>query len=334
MCTVRATYVHAACTAGVKRVAGFRSICETSGVGTHFSDGLELVLKALSISRGQLAADVGVDKSLISRWCSGSVTPSAHNLARLTQRIAERHPGFSLHDWDAGIDNLAAKFGVTAASPALSGLAAWMPPAMLRESAAQVNAHGASYEGFWRTTRPSSEAPGQFIHDHFRLRCSGDGRLDLLLGVMDIRYRGWSVPLQHKLFSIATDITTGTFVFGIFNGVVRQRAEVVDGLIMTCMRDASGTPIASKCLVERVGDLTGDPVADDARLDELAATYPLSLASAIPDHVRAHLWEDVGPAALAGGGDTIMMMTLARSMSRGATYEDRKTLPMEAVHDR
>lgn len=29
-----------------------------------------------------------------------------------------------------------------------------------------------------------------------------------------------------------------------------------------------------------------------------------------------------------------MMMTLARSMSRGATYEDRKTLPMETVHDR
>lgn len=151
------------------------------------------------------------------------------------------------------------------------------------------------------TTRPSSEAPGQFIHDHFRLRCSGDGRLDLLLGVMDIRYRGWSVPLQHKLFSIATDIATGTFVFGIFNGVVRQRAEVVDGLIMSCMRDANGTPIASKCLIERVGDLTGDPVADDARLDVLASGYPLTAAAAIPDYVRAHLWHDVGPEAMAGG---------------------------------
>ena len=118
---------------------------------------------------------------------------------------------------------------------------------------------------------------------------------------MDIRYRGWSVPLQHKLFSIATDIATGTFVFGIFNGVVRQRAEVVDGLIMSCMRDANGTPIASKCLIERVGDLTGDPVADDARLDVLASGYPLTAAAAIPDYVRAHLWHDVGPEAMAGG---------------------------------
>ena len=298
-------------------------------VGTRFSDGLELVLKALSISRGQLAADVGVDKSLISRWCSGSVTPSTHNLARLTQRIAERHAGFSLHDWDAPVDDLATKFGVTVNSrSAPRGFADWVPLPMLHEAAATVEAHGASYEGFWRTTRPSSEAPGQFIHDHIVLRAD-DGRMSFRLGVMDIRYTGWALPLQHKLFAVATDTTTGTFVFGIFNGVVRQRAEVVDGLIMTCMRDASGTPIASKCLLERVGDLTDDAAADDARLTEFAAAYPLSPASAIPDHVRTHLWHDTGPGALADGGDTILMMTLARSMSRGASYEDRKIAIVE-----
>jgi hypothetical protein len=299
---------------------------KTYAVGTQFSDGLKLVLKALSISRGQLAAAVGVDKSLISRWCSGSVTPSAHNLARLTQLVAGRHPGFSLLDWDIGVDALAAKLGVTVPPPsAPNGLGEWVPPAMLAEAATGVRLHGASYEGLWRVTRPSSEAPGQFIHDHVLLRCTPDGRLSFLLGVMDIRYKGWSLPIGHKLFAIATDTTTGTFVFGIFNGVTRQRAEVVDGLILTCMRDASGTPIASKCLLERIGDLTGDIAADDARLDELAGGYPLSLAAAIPDHIRTHLWSDVGPSALAGGGDTIMMMALAQSMSRGAAYEDRTT---------
>ena len=294
-------------------------------MGARFPDSLALVLKALSISRGQLAAAVGVDKSLISRWCTGSVTPSAHNLARLTRHIAELSPGFSLLDWELSLDALAAKLGVEApAAPHTGpGLADWVAPAVLAEAAAAVRLHGASYEGFWRTTRPSSEAPGQFIHDHVLLRLTGDGMLSFRLGVMDIRYSGWSLPLQNKLFSIATDTTTGTFVFGIFNGVTRQRAEVVDGLIMTCMRDAAGTPIASKCLLERVGDITHDAAADEAELGRLAQQYPLTPAAEVPAHVRDHLWDQTGPEALAVGGDTILMMHLARSMARGASYEDR-----------
>lgn len=46
-------------------------------VATAFSRKLDLVLKALSLSRGRLAAQLGVDKSLAGRWASGAVTPSA-----------------------------------------------------------------------------------------------------------------------------------------------------------------------------------------------------------------------------------------------------------------
>lgn len=292
-------------------------------MGPAFPEALTLVLKALSISRGQLAATVGVDKSLVSRWCSGAVTPSAHNLARLTHQIAVQVPGFSLLDWELPVAALAARLGVAAPAAALPlpGLSDWVPPAMLREAAAAVALHGAGYEGFWRTTRPSSEAPGQFIHDQVLLRITPDGMLSFRLAIMDIRYAGWSLPLQNKLFSIATDMTTATFVFGIWNGVMRQRAEVVDGLILTCMRDASGTPIASKCLLERTGDLGDDIAADEARLGELAQSYPLSPAADVPASVRDHLWSDTGPAAQAAGGDTILMMALARSMARGASYE-------------
>jgi transcriptional regulator with XRE-family HTH domain len=302
-------------------------------VEVRFSDRLALVLKALSVSRAQLAAAIGVDKSLISRWCTGSVTPSAHNLGRLTRYIAETSPGFSLLSWELPIQALAAKLGVEASPVAASarlGLGQWVAPAVLAEAAAAVRLHGASYEGFWRTTRPSSEAPGQFIHEYVLLRRTADGMLSFRLAIMDIRYAGWSLPLQNKLFSIATDATTGTFVFGIFNGVMRQRAEVVDGLIMTCMRDAAGTPIASKCLLERVGDVTDDTAADEAELDRLGQQYPLSMADAIPVHVRDHLWHETGPEALAAGGDTILMMHLANSMARGASYEDR-TARYEAV---
>jgi hypothetical protein len=51
---------------------------------TNFPAKLDLVMKALSFSRGRLAADLGVDKSVVARWATGAVSPSDHNLAALT----------------------------------------------------------------------------------------------------------------------------------------------------------------------------------------------------------------------------------------------------------
>lgn len=57
-----------------------------------FSDKFTLALKALSLSRGRLAADLGVDKSVVGRWATGVMTPSAHNMSRLTALIAGQVP--------------------------------------------------------------------------------------------------------------------------------------------------------------------------------------------------------------------------------------------------
>jgi transcriptional regulator with XRE-family HTH domain len=43
----------------------------------QFGKKFTLVLKALSISRRRVAADVEVDKSVVCRWASGAVMPSA-----------------------------------------------------------------------------------------------------------------------------------------------------------------------------------------------------------------------------------------------------------------
>mgnify|MGYP000007444798 CR=1 FL=1 len=42
--------------------------------------------------RGRLAADLGVDKSVVGRWATGAVRPSDHNLSRLTA-LARRAGG-------------------------------------------------------------------------------------------------------------------------------------------------------------------------------------------------------------------------------------------------
>src|SRR3954451_18574558 len=68
-----------------------------------FAKKLELALKVLSMSRARLAADLGVDKSVVGRWVTGAVQPSAHNLSLLSALIAEKVPGFTALDWDRSL---------------------------------------------------------------------------------------------------------------------------------------------------------------------------------------------------------------------------------------
>jgi TolB-like protein/transcriptional regulator with XRE-family HTH domain len=73
-------------------------------------------MKALNLSRGQLAAAVGVDKSLVSRWASGQVVPTGYNLARISDALAKARPGFNMMLWDRSKAEFDAFFG---ASPAI-----------------------------------------------------------------------------------------------------------------------------------------------------------------------------------------------------------------------
>lgn len=54
---------------------------------------LGLILAKLNLSRARLAQKIGVDKSVVSRWASGSSVPSDHNMARLSEIIGALHPG-------------------------------------------------------------------------------------------------------------------------------------------------------------------------------------------------------------------------------------------------
>jgi hypothetical protein len=293
-----------------------------------FSDRLDLVLKALSLSRGRFAADLGVDKSLVGRWCSGAVTPSSANLARLTQAIAVLRPGFTLHDWDLSLEALAERFGVAAVQPnGPKGLAALFSGPPSSPVAPADGVRGAEYEGFWRSTRlAAGPFSGQFVHDHVMLRNMPGGGMSFTLGIFDVLFHGWAMSQQHQVFAAGADSATGTFVFAIFNGVVRQRAQVVDGLILTCLRDASGTPIACKCHLARVGDLTGDEAADQAVFAGLTGAYPYSTADEVPQAIRDHIWDDIGPTAFAAGGDQMLMMDFARTLARGPTFEDARPI--------
>jgi hypothetical protein len=297
--------------------------------GAAFSSKLQLVLKALSISRGRLAAELGVDKSLAGRWYSGAVRPASHNMERLTRFVAEHRPGFSLLDWERDIEDLADLFEVTwpprpDAGPSIHGI-----PLPGLETARLITAHrGDVYEGFWRSTRPAVVAPGRFCHDHGLFRRGPSGLLEFVLGNPDLRFVGWAMPFEGQLFVIASDPTGIMPSFVIVNGVPMPKAVLLDGIILTAF-NALRVPAAYPIILERVGDLTGDREMDDATLDELmAANEQFAPEGSVPAHIVEHLLRDVGPAAAALGGDLLLTASRTSMLSHRMAEESvQRTQP-------
>ena len=287
---------------------------------------LQLALKALSLSRGRLASELAVDKSVISRWINGGQAPSGENLARLTTLIERRRPGFTLLDWEADDDTFAAKLGVGPAEPfqpaeAMDVLAAWLPAEVLAESKALTELRGADYEGFWRITRPAISAPGRFIYDHVMLWRADNGFLRCRIWAEDMRFEGWTFMTQTQLFSVLADPRSGLFTFSIFNAVMRHKAYVMDGLHLAVQRVGGGSPLALASIAERVGDLSGDPEADDATYAELTKANLLAPEGAVPEDIRNHIFKDHGPTSLAAGGPPHLVMPFAGSRSKGSHFE-------------
>jgi transcriptional regulator with XRE-family HTH domain len=284
-----------------------------------FHTKLTFVLKALSLSRGALAAELAVDKSLVGRWVNGTVRPSAHNLARLSDLVAARHPGFTALDWERPIDSLAVLIGAdpeTVVGSTAPALAQMLPLPLLDHSRATTSLRAAAYEGFFRSTRHYAEEPGSFWHDQLMIRRRANGLLGFEMMSGGVKVEGWVLLLQHQLFVIGAELTSGAFAYAILNGVSTAQAGRLDGLMLYCAMDPTRTPTASPILLERIGDLSGDPAADDARFAEHAKLDPRATPDEVEEEIAAHLMRNIGPDHLAEGGDLLLRAPSARSLSR------------------
>ena len=282
---------------------------------------LAFVLKVLSVSRGALAADLGVDKSLVGRWVTGAVKPSAHNLARLSDYVAQRTGHFTVLDWDRPMANLAVFVGAdpqTAPVATAPNDADAFPFTFMEENRTTTARRGAAYEGFYRTTRPYSQLPGRFMHDHMRVRLDAGGRLRFDMNTGGVAVQGWIWLLQNQLFVISAEQTSGAFAYVILNGVNSVKAMTLDGLMLSCALDPLRTPMATPILVERVGDLSGDVAVDDARLAEFGRLEPLAPEGSVAPNIVRHLARDFGPSHVAAGGDWLLFAPPGRSLSQGA----------------
>jgi hypothetical protein len=124
-----------------------------------------------------------------------------------------------------------------------------------------------------------------------------------------------------QLYCCATNELTGASTFSIFNYVRRPRIDVMDGLTLSCMTDAGGCPVANACMLERIGELSGDPEADNAHYETLLTQHPIAPEGSIPEAIRNHLLFDCGPEAMAAGGDPVLMMRSMRSLARGSVAD-------------
>jgi hypothetical protein len=142
-----------------------------------------------------------------------------------------------------------------------------------------------------------------------------DGFLRLRMKTSGVRVEGWVLPLNNQVYVIGSEFTSGAMVFALLNGSSAARVESLDGLILSPSLDTVRTPTACAILLRRLSDLTADPDADDALLDELGAGDSLAPEGSVPEDVRRHL-ERSGPSAMMSLANGVLRLPVSESLSR------------------
>jgi transcriptional regulator with XRE-family HTH domain len=283
-----------------------------------FASKLDLTLKAMSMSRGQMASAIGVDKSVIGRWISGRVAPSGHNLTRLTQVIAGRRVAFSLLNWELDDDAFAISLGLSSAAVPLPGqMTLPLATSGLRDADRDA---GAFYSGIWRITTSAgvAEQPDLFLHGYSIVTPHPDGYLCSRASMYDFHVEGWAMPVGNQLFSAMTELSTGRMMFNIMNGVVGDKSHVMDGIGLNCRGELGGLILSWGCVMERIADLSSEPEADLAHFHALAKQPAIAEPGSVPPEIRERLLPELGPKAAAAGGELLLIMPALRSLARGA----------------
>ncbi len=286
----------------------------------NLAEKLDLLLKASSLSRVAIAQEVGVDKSLVGRWVKGSIHPGEHNLAKLTGVFRTHFPRLTVADWYEDTSELAKRVGISMRSGGLGRLvtAADGPFARIADvSEPEIAFKASTYEGFWRTSRPSVVMPGELFHDYGIFRLNESGMIDVVMEGAGLTFSGWMFPMSGNLYVFLFDPVGRTPLIVLMKGVTLPRAMSLDGLLLLSALDPQRTPAALPIVLERLGDLSGDREADDRRLREIIESRPEPLDPLGEETLLKACYRNIGPDAAKTGGDLYMMVSGA--LSHGTT---------------
>ena len=279
---------------------------------TEFTKKLDFVLKALSLSRGRLAADLGVNKSVVSRWLSGAALPTSHNLARVTALIARAAPDFTMLDWDLPLEVLAARLAPAPRDDPDRPLA--FP--LIERSTAEIAASGDRYTGLWRSTRVGVMRPEMFARDHLLiLRAKGQLTIRLFSGSYD--WPGWAVLVRGRINILFGEDDLSHIMLAPPDSPI---VEAMDGLMLASAADNFRSPVALPLFLERVSPPglvdPQDPVLED--MIEAARGQAIYVPeSDIDPALVAHLRMEVG---YGRPGGAVMRMDEKRSQGRGRWF--------------
>ena len=264
-----------------------------------FARKLDGLMKALSISRGRLAQESGLDKSLIGRWVAGSVRPSSLNLERVTLALARRSPGFTLLDWDRPLSDFTRQFGGLHIAPQTTALP--LHHDVLTPARLQTAQRGDRYAGHYWIYRKSFGRPGWQGKLAVRIQPK-DGLLDLTEGAPGFEYRGWGLLLSNRLYCTFTDEADEVMAYMITNAAPPPRAQVLHAVFLGVSSDGQLTPKAAPAVLVRAQDLVGDAQADAVIYASMKAQGGFIDPSELPPKVKAYLDRDFGPRSFAEGG--------------------------------
>lgn len=287
-----------------------------------FSAKLALVLKVLSISRGRLSAELGVDKSVVSRWLGGLYTPSGENLSQLTRYVASRIPGFTGLDWERSLEDLQNRMtGAEAAQPVLAAadaaLSATTVPHARTQSVIEVQREGNAYPGLYAQFRVAFRNSGEMLAELMIIWREGD-RLCFRSFDPSFSHTGEILIVRHQLFFIGEDDARADGLnFLVANGVPGQKAYRIDNIALSVAGDRHRTPGACPGVMQRIADLDGPP-----------STLPRELLVAICERMKAAFVEGTTPAIAGPRIEAAVRAQVGRPRDDGRTDHFLR-MPME-----
>ncbi len=241
-------------------------------IDSTFAARLDLALKALSIGRSRLAQEIGVDKSLVSRWLSGAMRPAEHNLERITRLLAVHCPGFTMLDWEGDGSALARRLGIDtpqAAEPVsprapAPGETVVPPPRAAQpsdvpharaQSLIEVEREGVAYPGVYVLFRVAFRNTGELLAELIVIWRDGN-RLFFRSFDPSFSHTGEMLIVRHQLFALGEDDARADgLMYWIVNGVSGQKLFRTDGIAMSVAGDRYRTPGAALIVLQRIADL-------------------------------------------------------------------------------
>lgn len=218
-----------------------------------FAAKLDLVCKRLNWSRAKLAQQTGVDKSLASRWMSGSARPTGNSLMLLTAAIAKALPEFTAIDWQLDRAGFASRCGVpvpfnaeassagtvSATARAIAGLAT------ISGFNTQFEREAETYAGFYWSYFPSFDGAspvvmrraGQIKRDNGVMRWQQIGREVEVTGIVYV----W----DRHLYLVAEQPRYDQPIFMVLNGAFGSRPRFLSGMAVCRRFDKTANAVVS-----------------------------------------------------------------------------------------